>query len=100
MGTRLATTWLCNLIDTAATLHLFFAYEGEELNPISAALLRISPLLFVIVKLVVMSGAVAFCWWKRDWPFCEAVSWVLFFEYLLLALYYLYVYTILLPAYA
>ena len=39
MVTRLIITWICNLIDTAATLHLYLVYGGVELNPISAVLL-------------------------------------------------------------
>ena len=96
---RLAIAWICNLIDIVATLFFYTQYEGEELNPISAELLH-SPPLFVTVKLAVLTGAVAFIWWKRDWLFCKAVSWVLFIEYLAVALYYLFCYTILLPAYA
>ena len=100
MSIRLITAWLCNLIDTAATLHLYLVYEGEELNPISAFLLRQSPALFIAYKLVMMTSAVVIIWWKRDWKLSQAASWVLFISYLAAALYYLFVYLILLPAYA
>lgn len=66
MIARLIIAWVCNLFDTAATLHLLFRYGGWEANPICAWLLRWPPV-FVAVKLIVMSVAVAFCWWKRDW---------------------------------
>lgn len=90
---RLITAWLCNLFDVYSTLYFYTYFEGEELNPISAWLLQ-SPPLFVIVKLTVMTIAVAFCWWKRDWKLCEAVSWILFVEYMLVAAYYLYFFMI------
>lgn len=97
---RLITAWLCNLLDTAATLHLYLVYEGEELNPISAFLLRQSPVLFVTYKLVMMTVLVVLLWWKRDWKFAQAASWLPFINYLAISLYYLFVYLILLPAYA
>lgn len=100
MKARLITAWLCNLFDTAATLHLYFNYEGEELNPISAFLLRQSPALFVTYKLVMMTLLVVLLWWKRDWKLSQAVSWLPFVNYLAISLYYLYVYLILIPAYA
>lgn len=99
MKTRLITAWLCNLFDVAATLHLYLVYEGEELNPISAFLLPYPPL-FIAYKLVMMTSAVVLLWWKRDWKLSQAASWVLFINYLAAALYYLFVYLILLPAYA
>ena len=86
---RLITTWAFNLIDTIATVYFYIFYEGTELNPISAAMLTQSPILFIIFKLIVVSYAVWFIWWKRDWKFCKVASWVLFIEYLLVALYYL-----------
>ena len=85
---RLITTYLCNLIDTIATVYFYIVYDGTELNPISAELLR-SPPLFAAFKLIVMTIAVAFIWWKRDWKFCKVTSWVLFVEYLLVTIYYI-----------
>lgn len=99
MSTRLFIAWLCNLIDTAATLHLSANYAGTELNPISAALLPYPPL-FVAYKLVMMTILVALLWWKREWKLCKAVSWVVCINYLAVSIYYLFVYLILLPAYA
>lgn len=85
---RLITAYLCNLIDTIATVYFYIVYDGTELNPISAELLR-SPPLFVAFKLIVMTIAVTFIWWKRDWKFCKVTSWVLFVEYLLVTIYYI-----------
>ena len=95
MFIRLIIAWICNLIDTIATVHLYTNYDGTELNPISSALLQ-SPPVFIAFKLVVMTIAVAFLWWKQDWVLCKVLSWILFIEYLLVAFYYLIVYTIVL----
>lgn len=94
MAFRLIIAWLCNFIDTAATLHLYLVYEGEELNPISAFLLQWPPL-FVAYKLVLMTILVALLWWKREWKLCEVISWIFSIEYLLVAIYYMFVYLLL-----
>lgn len=93
MAFRLIIAWLCNFIDTAATLHLY-AQGHEELNPISSILLQ-SPPLFATFKLTTMTIAVMFCWWKRDWNLCKVASWIFFIEYLLVAIYYMFVYLLL-----
>ena len=85
---RLITAWVCNLIDTIATVHLYTVYDGEELNPISAWLLSQSTTTFTVVKMVVMTLAVAFAWWRKDMKICKVASWILFVEYLLVAFYY------------
>lgn len=95
MGARLAIAYLGNLIDTAATLHLYLVYEGEELNPISAWLLSKSPTLFVTYKLVMMTLLVVLTWWKRDWLLSKFASWIVFVSYVSVSLYYLFVYAIL-----
>jgi hypothetical protein len=95
MFMRLIIAWICNLIDTIATVHLHTSYSGTELNPISAVLLR-TPQLFIIFKLTAMTIAVAFLWWKHDWNLCKVICWILFIEYLLVAFYYLMIYTIIL----
>ena len=87
MKVRLIISYLCNLIDTIATLYFYTYYDGVELNPISAELLQ-SPMLFIAFKLAVMTIAVMFLWWKRDWKFCRVTSWVLLIEYLLVTFYY------------
>lgn len=95
MAVRLIIAWLCNLIDTIATVHLYTTYDGNELNPISAMLLKISPLLFVAFKLIVMTIAVMLCCWKRDWSLCKVASWILFIEYMFVAIYYIFAYLLL-----
>lgn len=95
MQARLFLTYLANLIDTMATVHLYLTYDGTELNPISAWLLQWSPG-FVLAKLLIVPGALIFIWWKQDWWFCKAASWILCIEYGLVATYYLIVYMFLL----
>ena len=92
MGVRLITAWLCNLIDTAATIHLFLQYGNWELNPISAWLLGRSPLLFAGYKLLCMTALVVLCWWKRDWKLSKAASWLVFVNYTAVTVYYMAVY--------
>lgn len=89
---RLITAWLCNLIDTIATVHLYTTYNGEELNPISDWFLSQSTADFVVFKMLVMTVAVLFMWWQRDVKFCRVASWILFVEYLLVAFYYFLIY--------
>ena len=88
MKVKLIIAWFCNLIDIIFTLYFYIYHNGVELNPISAELLQ-SPILFGTFKLVVMTIAVMFLWWKRDWKFCRVTSWVLLIEYLLVVVYYL-----------
>jgi hypothetical protein len=88
---RLIAIWICNLIDTIATVYLYVNYDGTEINPICAELLK-NPPLFTIVKVAIMSIAVLFLLWKKDWILCKIASWILFIEYLLIAIYYICVY--------
>ena len=85
---RIVIAWICNLIDTIATAHLYMNHEGEELNPISNWLLEQSVTTFVACKLIIMTLAALFMWWKQDMKFCKVASWILFVEYLLVAFYY------------
>lgn len=95
MVTRLIITWLCNLFDAAVTACLCVTFgPGGELNPISAFLLQ-WPTLFVAYKLVLMTILVALLWWKREWKLCEVISWIFSIEYLLVAIYYMFVYLLL-----
>lgn len=93
MKTRLILTWLFNLIDTVATLYLYLFHNGVELNPISAILLK-SPELFATVKLSAMTVVVWLILQKRDLAVSKAASWILFIEYLLVAIYYMFVFMI------
>lgn len=97
--TRLAIAYLGNLIDTAATLHLYLNDLGEELNPISIVLLRCPPA-FVAYKILMMTAAVVLIWLKRDLILCIIMSWFLCVIYILTAAYYLFCYAILMFIYA
>lgn len=91
---RLIIAWICNLIDTVATVYLYTNFDGEELNPISDWLLSQSTTVFAAFKIAVMTVAVLFIWWKQDMKFCRVASWILFVEYLLVAFYYLIIFMI------
>ena len=95
MKIRLAIIWVCNLIDTIATVYLCNHFDGEELNPISDWFLSQSTDMFVIFKMIVVTYAVIFMLWKQDMKFCKIASWILFVEYLLVAIYYMFIYSVL-----
>ena len=84
---RLITIWICNFIDIISTLYFYNYYGGIETNPLTAELVK-HPVLFVIVKLTIITMAVAFTWWRQDMKFCKVASWILFVEYLAVAFYY------------
>ena len=63
MKVLLLIAWLGNLIDTIATVYLT-SLGYIEANPIMAQLLNY-PVIFVIVKLFLMTGLCAYLWLKR-----------------------------------
>ena len=63
MKILLLIAWLGNLIDTIATVYLT-SLGYVEANPIMAQLLAY-PLVFVIVKIALMTGLCAYLWLKR-----------------------------------
>ena len=64
MKLLLLIAWLGNLIDTIATVYLA-GLGYAEANPIMAQLLEY-PVIFVIVKMFLMSGLCAYLWLKRS----------------------------------
>jgi hypothetical protein len=87
MKIRLILIWLFNLIDTAATLYLYWFHDGVELNPLAALLLPY-PQLFANVKLGAMTVVMWLILRRRDAVLCKAASWILFIEYFLVTIYY------------
>ena len=86
MTTRLIITWLCNLVDIAATLYLFnLGYV--EANPVMAWLLQ-WPWLFVLVKLWVMSAITLYLRARPATKYAVITSWVAVLLYGAIALYY------------
>ncbi len=84
---RILIAWIGNLIDTVATVQLYTRGLGVEINPLSAWLLR-CPVVFVVVKMALMSIAVWSCWRERRRKVFQVASWVLCTEYLAVAAYY------------
>ena len=68
----LVLLWICNLVDTAATLYYTQSGLMVELNPIMAALLA-SPTAFVCVKIGLVSAICILLWacrWHKLARFC------------------------------
>lgn len=63
MKLLLLIAWLGNLIDTIATVYLT-SLGYVEANPIMAQLLNY-PVIFVLVKIALMTGLCAYLWLKR-----------------------------------
>lgn len=62
---KLAFIWLCNLIDTLATLHFFNTGMFVELNPFMAFLLK-NPIVFAIVKIGAMTVILVRLWSVKE----------------------------------
>ena len=63
MKALLIITWLGNLIDTIATVYLT-SIGYIEANPIMAQLLAY-PIVFIVVKIALMTGLCTYLWLKR-----------------------------------
>lgn len=66
LGTVLALVLVLNLIDLTATITWIQLGLAEEVNPFMDYLLQIHPLLFALVKIVLVSTAVMILWRFRD----------------------------------
>lgn len=90
----LLITFLGNLVDTAATLYL--SSNGfTEANPIMAQLLNY-PILFALVKILVMSAVLVYLWRSREYKLARVTAMICATVYGLIALYYLWFFTFLL----
>lgn len=95
MKQRLIISYFGNLFDMIATLHLYYNYDGDELNPIAAWTLQRSPWYFVLYKLGCMTLLTILVWWKRDWLISKIASWMVCISYAAISVYYIIVYIIL-----
>lgn len=87
MKARLFIGVIGNLIDTIATLILYYNYGYTEANPIMAILLK-TPWLFVCVKLLVMTIIAVWLWRNKDYKNAQAAAWIIAIVYGLIAIYY------------
>jgi hypothetical protein len=83
----LVILWVCNLIDTVATLYYTQAGLLVEINPIMAALLE-SPPAFVCVKIVGMTAICGYLWMFRRFKIARCGAFVGAVVYIGLAIYY------------
>ena len=86
MKLLLLIAWLGNLIDTIATVYLA-GLGYAEANPIMAQLLEY-PVIFVIVKMFLMSGLCAYLWLKRSDRHAKPMAIVAVIVYGAIATYY------------
>ena len=84
---KLLLIWLCNLIDTFATLCLYQTGMFEELNPVMALLLH-HPFLFTIIKISVITIVLLRLWKEREDKKAQIAINVGCWIYGLVALYY------------
>jgi hypothetical protein len=65
-----AALFLLNIADACLTLAAV-PDRAEEVNPVAAHLLSQGPVVFVSVKILMVSAALAWAWWRistRAWP--------------------------------
>lgn len=86
MKTRLTIAYVGNLIDIIATLY-FTSIGFVEINPIMAWLLQ-WPILFIAVKILVMTFYVILLWYARHEMMAVIASWFASLLYGGIAIYY------------
>ena len=86
MKAFLIIAWLCNLIDTIATVYLT-SIGYVEANPVMAQLLSY-PLLFITVKTLLMTGLCAYLWLKRTDKHAKPLATLAAIVYGAIAVYY------------
>lgn len=87
MKARLSIGVIGNLIDTIATLILYYNYGYTEANPIMAKLVEL-PFLFVVTKVTVINLLAVWLWKNRNDTHAKVLSWVLAIVYGAIAIYY------------
>lgn len=86
MKTLLIIAWLCNLIDTIATVYLTnLGYI--EANLLMSCLLA-HPVIFVLVKMILMTGLLLFLWLRRTDKHAKPMATVATVVYGAIAVYY------------
>lgn len=84
---RILTIFLCNIIDTVATLCLYSTGMFVELNPVMRYFLH-SPTAFIIFKMSLVIIVLIRLWQERNDRLAQIVINICWIEYLLLAIYY------------
>jgi len=98
IGTRLHFEWLngiakwilvLNLIDGVLTLIWVDYFQAQEANVMMRDLIQSSGLLFMIVKLTLVSLGTLFLWRRRSNPLAVISLFLAFFSYYLVLLFHL-----------
>jgi len=78
----LSATLVFNLVDAVLTLWLVTVGAAEEANPLMAAALQTSPLLFMVLKMGIVSGGVLYLWSHRGRRLAHMGGLAVFFVYM------------------
>ena len=84
---RIISIFICNIIDTVATLCFYSTGLFEELNPVMRYLLQ-WPVIFVLFKMGIVVIISLRLWQQREHKLARIVINICWIEYLLLAIYY------------
>lgn len=84
-----AVILVLNLFDAVATLVWLEMGMAVEANPVMEYFLRYGPVLFVTIKLGLVSGGTLFLWHQRERPLAVVAIFIAFLAYYLLMLYHL-----------
>ncbi|MBQ8331131.1 MAG: hypothetical protein IJX94_01360 [Clostridia bacterium] len=95
MKLRLILLYVFNIIDTITTLYLTQIIGLEEANPVCRFLLSVGPVLFVVVKLAVVTFCCWDLWRLRDEKLAQIATWIPFTAYGLLVAYHGFIFYIL-----
>ena len=90
MKALLIIAWLGNLIDMIATVYLT-SIGYTEINPIMAYLL-VNPIVFIVVKIVVMTGVCTYLWLKRTSKYSKPLATFAATVYGAISIYYMLVF--------
>lgn len=87
--TALVALSVFNLIDAGATYYLLARDLGYEINPLVAALYRVSPEMFLVAKVAVFLFVLIPLWLETHVPRVQYVIWTAAIGYGILSLYYI-----------
>lgn len=93
MKTLLSIGITGNLIDTIATLILYYKYGYTEANPIMAKLLEM-PFVFAIIKILAITFIAIWLWRNKDNKYAKIASCILAIVYGAIAVYYAIFFTV------
>lgn len=89
MRLLLGSILVFNLFDAVATIFWVHALLAVEANPLMDHLLQYSPVLFVAVKMLLVSLGASLLWQKRSYLMTVLATWLLWGIYVMLTLYHL-----------